>query len=90
MNKPMSPAASPADRRLAVTYRDPHSLVPDPRNARTHPRRQIAQIIASIRAFGLTNPILADPDGMLIAGHGRLRAAKEMGLEGLVRLKLFT
>lgn len=56
------------------------SLVPDPRNARTHPKRQIEQIIASIRAFGFTNPVLADPEGNLIAGHGRLRAAREMGL----------
>ncbi|WFL77811.1 site-specific DNA-methyltransferase [Altererythrobacter arenosus] len=70
-----------ATRRLEVTYRDLESLVPDPRNARTHPRRQIEQIAQSIRAFGFTNPILADPDGLLIAGHGRLRAAKEMGLE---------
>ena len=58
----------------------PASLVPDPRNARIHPKRQIEQIIASIRAFGFTNPILADPDGNVIAGHGRLRAARDMGL----------
>ncbi|MEE1876850.1 ParB N-terminal domain-containing protein [Altererythrobacter litoralis] len=88
MNKPMSPAASPADRRLQVTYRDPDSLVPDPRNARTHPKRQIAQIVQSIRAFGFTNPILADPQGNLIAGHGRLRAAKEMRLETVPVIEL--
>lgn len=76
----MNAAASPADRRLKVTYRDLQSLVPDPRNARTHPKRQIEQIVASIRAFGFTNPILADPEGVIIAGHGRLRAAKELGL----------
>jgi DNA modification methylase len=73
-------AATAADRPLQVVYRRPESLTPDPRNARTHPRRQIDQIVASIRAFGFTNPILADPEGRLIAGHGRLRAAKEMGL----------
>jgi DNA modification methylase len=66
---------------LQVVYRAVPSLVPDPRNARTHPKRQIEQIIASIRAFGFTNPILADEHGHLIAGHGRLRAAREMGLE---------
>ena len=70
----------PADRPLQVVYQAVSSLVPDPRNARTHPKRQIEQIIASIRAFGFTNPILADPQGNLIAGHGRMRAAKEMGL----------
>ena len=54
--------------------------MPDPRNARTHPKRQIAQIAASIRSFGFANPILADEQGRLIAGHGRLLAAKELGL----------
>lgn len=67
-------------RPLAVVYRPIASLFPDPRNARTHPRRQIEQIKASITAFGFTNPILADPAGHLIAGHGRLIAARELGL----------
>ena len=76
-----SPAASPhADRMLEVVYKAPGELVPDPRNARTHSKMQVEQIVQSIRAFGFTNPILADPEGNLIAGHGRLRAAKEMGL----------
>ncbi|QIG48393.1 site-specific DNA-methyltransferase [Nordella sp. HKS 07] len=66
--------------RLAITYRPPGSLLPDPRNARTHSRRQIEQIQASITAFGFTNPILVDPDSQLIAGHGRLLAAKALGL----------
>lgn len=69
-----------ATQQLQVTYVAPASLTPDPRNARTHPKRQIEQIVASIKAFGFTNPILADPGGNLIAGHGRLRAAKEMDL----------
>ena len=75
-----SPIGDPSPRPLSVTYRTVESLRPDPRNARTHPKRQIEQIVGSIRAFGFTNPILADPDGSLIAGHGRLRAAKELGL----------
>src|SRR5258707_9746290 len=65
--------------RLAVTYRAVGELIPDPRNARTHPKRQIDQIKASIDAFGFTNPTLADPDGHIIAGHGRLQAARAMG-----------
>ncbi|NNC53046.1 MAG: ParB N-terminal domain-containing protein [Erythrobacter sp.] len=73
-------APSTAEHALQVTYRDLAELTPDPRNARTHPKRQIEQIIASIEAFGFTNPILADPEGNLIAGHGRLRAARQMGL----------
>ena len=70
--------ASPTARSPSPTGRS-DSLVPDPRNARTHPKRQIEQIVASIRAFGFTNPILVDPDGTVIAGHGRLLAAKAMG-----------
>src|ERR1700676_4497782 len=66
--------------RLAVTYRALADLIPDPRNARSHPKPQIDQLKASIEAFGFTNPILADPDGHIIAGHGRLQAARMMGL----------
>src|SRR5258705_3324772 len=66
--------------RLAVTYRALGDLIPDPRNARTHPKRQIDQLKASIETFGFTNPILADPGGHIIAGHGRLQAARAMGL----------
>src|ERR1700724_3862861 len=65
--------------RLALTYRAVGDLIPEPRNARTHPKRQIDQIKASIDAFGFTNPILADPEGHIIAGHGRLQAARAMG-----------
>ena len=74
-------AASPADRQLTVCYQPTVSLIPDPRNARTHSKKQVAQIVQSIGAFGFTNPILADPEGNIIAGHGRLRAARDMGLE---------
>jgi hypothetical protein len=77
MNKESSIAAR---SRLAVTYRAVGDLIPDPRNARTHPKRQIDQLKASIAAFGFTNPILADPEGHIIAGHGRLQAARAMGL----------
>jgi DNA modification methylase len=69
-----------AARHLTIDYRSPAALHPDARNARTHPKRQVSQIVASIRAFGFTNPILADEAGQVIAGHGRLLAAKELGL----------
>src|SRR6478672_7825143 len=80
MNKESSIAAR---SRLAVTYRAVGDLIPDPRNARTHPKRQIDQLKASIAVFGFTNPILADPEGHIIAGHGRLQAARAMGLTEL-------
>jgi DNA modification methylase len=69
-----------ADRPLAVTYRPVEALRPDPRNARTHPKRQIEQLVASIRSFGFTNPILVDPEDGIVAGHGRLLAAKAMAM----------
>ena len=69
-----------ADCQLAIVYRATSSLHPDPRNARTHPKRQITQLVQSIQQFGFTNPVLVDEAGVLIAGHGRLRAANELGL----------
>jgi DNA modification methylase len=65
---------------LAVSYRTVGSLVPAPGNSRVHSKSQLDQIAASIREFGFTNPILIDPDGGIIAGHGRLLAAKALGL----------
>jgi ParB-like chromosome segregation protein Spo0J len=56
-------------------------LVPYDRNARTHSPEQIAQIAASIQEFGFTNPILVASDDGIIAGHGRLAAAKDLGLK---------
>ena len=79
----MNKISSAESSRLTVTYRPLGDLIPDPRNARTHPKRQIDQIRASIEAFGFTNPILADPEGHIIAGHGRLQAARVMGLTEL-------
>jgi hypothetical protein len=55
-------------------------LVPYERNARTHSPEQLAQIAASIVEFGFTNPILVASDAGIIAGHGRLEAAKSLGL----------
>lgn len=55
-------------------------LVPYERNARTHSPEQVAQIAASIREFGFTNPILVDSSDGIIAGHGRLAAAKDIGM----------
>ena len=56
-------------------------LVPYAKNSRTHDDAQIAQIAASIREFGFTNPVLIDADGGIIAGHGRVLAARKLKLE---------
>ena len=65
---------------LKVVVRPISSLKPNPRNARTHSRRQIRQIANSIAAFGFNNPILVDENDCIIAGHGRVAAAKLLGL----------
>ncbi len=55
-------------------------LIPYARNPRTHSPQQVLQIAASIKEFGFTNPILADKTGGVIAGHGRVLAAQQLGL----------
>src|SRR6201990_1229298 len=66
--------------RLHLEHWPIERLLPSPRNARTHSEAQIAEIAGSIRAFGFTNPILVGKDGDVIAGHGRLAAARRLGL----------
>jgi ParB/RepB/Spo0J family partition protein len=56
---------------------------PHPRNARTHSKKQIRQIAASIRALGFAAPVLIDEHNVLIAGHGRLEAAKSLGMSSI-------
>src|SRR5690349_6395674 len=58
-------------------------LLPAPRNARTHDAKQVAEIAGSIRAFGFTNPILVGEAGEIIAGHGRLAAARQLQLSSV-------
>ena len=68
----------PADR---VERRKVSDLAPYAGNARKHPDAQVKKIARSIEQFGFTVPVLIDPDGTLIAGHGRVLAAKLRGLE---------
>ena len=63
-----------------IEYVSPHSLKPYPGNARTHNRKQRRALEASIRRFGYTQPALVTKDGEIIAGHGRVEAAKSVGL----------
>jgi len=69
------------DSKLDIEYLDINSLTPYEKNSRTHSETQIEQIIKSIDTFGWTNPILIDENKLILAGHGRLRAAHEMGLK---------
>jgi DNA modification methylase len=63
-------------------------LVPYARNARTHSPAQVAQIAASIREFGFTNPVLVDGERGIIAGHGRVMAARQLGLVEVPTIEL--
>src|ERR1700688_1152469 len=73
-------AADQEADRMKLEFWSLDRLIPSPRNARTHSDAQIAEIAGSIRAFGFTNPILAGEDGDVVAGHGRLAAARLLGL----------
>ena len=74
-----APSQSP-DRPLSIVYQTVDGLKPFVRNARTHSKARVQQIANSILTFGFTNPILTDETGEIIAGHGRLLAAKSLNL----------
>lgn len=65
---------------LTVQYQHPSALRPDPRNPREHGKRHVQQLAKSIKAFGFNAPIAVDEQNQVIAGHGRLAAAKLMNL----------
>lgn len=65
---------------LVITYQPPATLKPRQSNPRTHSKAQLRQIVDSIRTFGFTNPVLVDADNRLIAGHGRVEAARQIDL----------
>ena len=65
---------------MQIQPRPIEGLIPYARNSRTHSDEQVAQIAASIREFGWTNPVLVDGDNGIIAGHGRVLAARKMGM----------
>lgn len=67
-------------RRIVITYRPIGEIKPHPRNARTHSDAQVNQIALSIVTFGFTNPILVNEQLQIIAGHGRLEAARQLEL----------
>ena len=73
---------------LEIIPRPRAELKPDPANPRRHSKKQIQQIAESIRAFGFNVPILVDRDGHVIAGHGRLLACRELGIDAVPTLCL--
>jgi DNA modification methylase len=73
---------------LQIVWRPLGELIPYARNPRTHSDAQLAQIAASIREFGWTNPVLVDGEDGIIAGHGRVLAARKLGLERVPVIEL--
>jgi DNA modification methylase len=69
--------------RLKITYKSPVHLKPRTTNPRTHTKKQIQQIAASIKEFGFISPVLIDGAGGIIAGHGRVEAAKLIGMSNV-------
>lgn len=71
-----------------LIYKPVCDLIPYARNARTHSDEQVAQIAASIREFGFNAPVLIDGQGGIIAGHGRVMAARKLGMDSVPTIAL--
>jgi len=74
--------------KRSIVYQSLNQLKPSPHNARTHTKHQIRQISESIQTFGFTNPVLVDAENRIIAGHGRVEAAKLLGIEEVPTIRL--
>lgn len=75
-------------QKIHVTYRKVSELIPYARNARTHSDEQVAEIAASIKEFGWSDPIVLDGENGILAGHGRLLAARKLGLSEVPTIDL--
>jgi DNA modification methylase len=71
-----------------IEWRSVETLIPYAKNARTHSDEQVAQIAGSIKEFGFNNPVLVDKENSVIAGHGRLMAARKLGMDKVPVVKL--
>ena len=75
-------------KQLSIAYEPLSSLRPDPRNPRIHSEKQVRQIAQSISTFGFISPVLVDRDFNVVAGHGRVLAAKLLELERVPTIRL--
>jgi DNA modification methylase len=73
---------------MQITQRKTADLIPYVNNARTHSEQQVLQIAASIKEFGFNSPVLVDGENGIIAGHGRVLAAKKLGLDEVPTIEL--
>jgi hypothetical protein len=83
-----APSGSASLTDLQIAYLPPERLHPSPNNARTHSKKQLKQIASSIERFGFVNPVLISDDFEIIAGHGRVEAAKILGLREVPTVRL--
>lgn len=81
-NQPMS------QQKAKIEYLKVDDLIPYARNARTHSDAQVAQIAGSIREFGFTAPVLIDANGTIVAGHGRVMAARKLEMTEVPCIRL--
>lgn len=77
-------------QQLKVIYQVAEHLLANPRNARTHSKQQIRKIAESIQTFGFSNPVLVDRNNMIVAGHGRVQAAKLLEMDEVPTIRLDT
>src|SRR6195256_5795879 len=80
--------AIPSQNALSIVYQAVDALKPRSTNPRTHSKKQIGQIASAIRLFGFTNPVLVDDANGIVAGHGRVEAAKVVGLDQVPTVRL--
>lgn len=80
--------AKPTPPRLSVEYRPIGEFVADPGNPRRHSDRQIEQIARSIRTFGYNVPVLLGDGNRILAGHGRVQAARRLGMREVPVIRL--
>jgi len=73
---------------LKIKYKNPHQLKPRARNPRTHTAKQIKQIAVSIKEFGFISSVLIDGADGIIAGHGRVEAAKLIGMSDVPTVRV--
>lgn len=88
MKKKQQQEAADQQSRLSIEYRAVDDLIEYARNSRTHSEEQIAQIVRSIKRYGWTNPVLIDEQGTIIAGHGRVMAARRLEIEEVPTITL--
>jgi ParB-like chromosome segregation protein Spo0J len=74
--------------KLAIKYKATEELIPYALNSRTHSESQVAQLAASIREFGFTNPVLLDGENGILAGHGRVMAARLLKLDTVPTIEI--